>query len=184
MSSSQNTLAAGNIYPAARLMKQYMLIERRLYGYVISSVPNWADVDDIVQEIVGVMWLKYNTFTPDTNFWAWALQITRYQIMAYRQKKRTETRHFSAQTFALIQDDLMEDVQKDDYRRDALRVCIAKLKKDDRQLLQQRYQEGGSVKKFAKQIQKNVNTLYKLLNRIHIQLHNCVLRSLSQEESQ
>ncbi len=165
-----------------RFMRLYMSMERRICGFVISAVPNWSDVDDLVQEIAGVMWSKFDDFEPGTDFAAWSLTITRYQIMAYRQKTRATVRQFSDRTIEAIQESAVSDMQTDDVRRDALRECVKKLKDRDRKILQLRYETGGSIRRLAERIDLSVNTLYKLLNRVHNQLYHCIMRNIPTEE--
>ncbi|MBI9016187.1 MAG: sigma-70 family RNA polymerase sigma factor [Phycisphaerae bacterium] len=163
-----------------QFMRQYVAMQRRLCGFVVSSVPNWTDIDDIMQEIVVVLWSKYDTFVPGTDFAAWSLKIARLQIMAYRQKKGM--RQFKSETLEAIQDTAIEDMGKDDFRRDALRGCLGKLKEKEHKILQMRYEIGGSIKSVANEIGISVHTLYKLLGRLHAQLFECINRTIAQEE--
>ena len=164
-----------------QFMKLYMACQRRLYGFVISLVPNWSDVDDIVQETTSVMWAKFDEFKPGTDFSAWALAIARYQVMSYRQRTKVKRRRFSDRTIEAISDIAVSTNQQEQDRRDALRKCLDKLKEKDRGILKLRYEVDASIKSVADRIGLSVNTLYKNLSRIHIQLFNCVNRTMLQE---
>ena len=164
-----------------QFMKLYMACQRRLYGFVISLVPNWSDVDDIVQETVSVMWAKFDEFKPGTDFSAWALAIARYQVMSYRQRAKVNRRRFSDRTIDTISNLAISTTQEEQDRRDALRKCLDKLKAKDRGMLKLRYEVDTSIKSLADRIGLSVNTLYKSLSRIHIQLFNCVNRTMLRE---
>ncbi len=158
----------------------YLANERRIYGFIMALVPNWADADDILQETTKVMWSKFNTFTPGTNFLSWALKIAKFQVLSYLGKKRGDKLRF--------QDDLIEAIAQDASSfdqtdlRDSLRDCIGKLAKNDRQLLELRYENNANPQKVAQHIGKGVDSVYKALTRIHNQLFYCIKRKISMEQ--
>ena len=165
-----------------RFMKLYMSVQRRLFGFVLSLVPNSSDADDIVQETVSIMWSKFDEFEPGTNFAAWALCIARYQVLTYRKRKKTKQRRFSEQAIEAIQDiSDSNGVQGEEYL-DTLHRCLKKLKDNERKILYFRYEVGATLRTVAERTSLNINTLYSTLSRIHTALLNCIRRSIAQEE--
>ncbi|MBN2514286.1 MAG: hypothetical protein JXB18_15210, partial [Sedimentisphaerales bacterium] len=86
-----------------QFMTLYMGVQRRLFGYVLSHIPNSSDADDIVQETVSIMWSEFDKYKTGTNFAAWALCIARYQILSYRKQITKKNRLFSSQAIEAIQ---------------------------------------------------------------------------------
>ncbi len=162
-------------------MKLYLVTQPRLYGYVISLVPNWSDVDDIVQETSSLMWAKFDQFEPGTDFAAWALKIARFQVMAYRQTHGSRQRRFSSEAADRIEEITTMEKEKEDIRRHVLRQCLGKLKDKDRLLLNLKYEDGVTMKNVAMRTGQNINTLYKALNRIHTVLLQCIRRTIKYE---
>lgn len=164
-------------------MKLYLATQPRLYGYVISLVPNWSDVDDIVQETSSLMWAKFDQFELGTDFAAWALTIARFQVMAYRQTHCSRQRRFSDEAAERIEELVVLEIEKEDARRYALRRCLGKLKDNDRVLLNLKYQDGVTMKDVTVRTGQNLNTLYKALNRIHTVLLQCIRRTIKYERA-
>lgn len=161
-----------------RFMKLYMTIQRRLYGYAISLIPDAGAVDDIVQEAVTVMWKQFDEFEPGTDFLAWAFCITRNQIFKYIKQRQKHKRRFCLEAMQAIEEVIDHNPQKPDDRFDALRKCLTRLPEKDRQLLVLRYEVGATLKTVSQRIEQSVNTLYSRLYKIRITLLNCIERTL------
>ena len=42
--------------------------QSELYGYIFAVVRNWEDADDLFQSVSLVLWRKFESFRPDSNF--------------------------------------------------------------------------------------------------------------------
>ncbi len=160
-------------------MMLYMSVQRRLYGYVMSSIPNPSDADDLVQETVSIMWSEFDKFQPGTNFAAWALCIARYQIMSYRKQITKKKRVFSEQAMEAIQEVAETTSNLEQERQKALQHCLDKLGEKERKILSFRYEIGATLRTVSEQLNINNNTLYNVLGRIHITLLNCVRKNMA-----
>ena len=166
-----------------RFMKLYTAVQRRLYGYVMSLMPDSCDVDDIIQETLAVMWKHFDTFTPGTDFAAWALCIAKHQVYNYIQRKKNRRKVFSPKTLKEIEAVAEQKTKEMDVRMDALRRCLQKLTDRDRQILALRYEVGATLKNVSDRIEKSVNTLYKRLYKIRISLLCCIQKTLQREDA-
>jgi RNA polymerase sigma-70 factor, ECF subfamily len=164
-----------------RFMKLYTAVQRRLYGYIISLIPEVAPVEDIIQETVAVMWKQFDEFEPGTDFAAWACSVARNQIYNYIKVRQKQKKHFSSQTIEAIEEVIQQESQKADQRFDALRKCIGRLSDKDRQLLVLRYETGATLKTVSQRVEQSVNTLYSRLYKIRIVLLSCVEKTVAQE---
>ena len=61
-----------------------------------------------------------------------------------------------------------------DWRFEALGDCYRKLSKEDRRLLDARYQAGSTVEAIAAAAGRSVHSVYRALRRIHTSLFDCV----------
>ena len=166
----------------AEFMRLFLSNERRIYGLIFSLVPDWADADDLMQEVSTVLWRKFGEFEPGTNFSAWALKIARFQVLAYRKKQRVERARLSDRTVEQLADRaLMRASEPVDGRREALKRCLGRLRDQDRQLIQLKYNPGATTKSVAETVGKSIHAVYKGLNRVHSQLLDCVTNSMKLE---
>ena len=165
MSSEQN----GESFTTLLLQNQ-----KRIYGLILSLVPNSSEADDIMQDACTVMWKKFEDFEPGTNFPAWALKIARFQVMTYFNKKRRAKAHLSDESIDLLVDEFTEMQIDKASRMEHLNECLKGLSDGNRELIFMRYKESLSVESIAEKIGKSIHALYKALNRSHAQLQRCI----------
>lgn len=164
-------------------IKLYLANERRIYGYVRALIPNWSDVDDIIQETASVMWSKFNQFEKGTNFTAWALKIAHFQVLNYYKIRKNNRLYFSQQAIASLSDKIASKNQNIDERLSILRMCLQKLHANELSLIQMRYEPGSSTKSVSQRTGKELHVLYRLFNKIHAKLLLCIRRTLSEKEA-
>jgi RNA polymerase sigma-70 factor (ECF subfamily) len=161
-------------------IKLYLANERRIYGFVRALIPNWNDVDDIIQETASVMWSKFDQFEKGTNFSAWALKIAHNQVLNYCKSRKKDRLCFSETALEGIANKSMHHVQNTDERLSLLRICLQKLQAAELSLIQMRYEPGGSTKSVSQQTGKNLHVLYRHLNKIHAKLLMCIRRTMTE----
>lgn len=163
-------------------IKLYLANERRIYGFVRALIPNWNDVDDIIQETASVMWSKFDQFEKGTNFSAWALKIAHNQVLNYCKTRKKDRLCFSETALEGIASKSMNDIQNTDERLSLLRKCLQKLQSGELSLIQMRYEPGGSTKSVSQQTGKNLHVLYRHLNKIHAKLLMCIRRTMAERD--
>jgi RNA polymerase sigma-70 factor (ECF subfamily) len=77
---------------------------------------------------------------------------------------------------SLVAETAMSLKAEQDVRGDALEQCMKKLPVRDRELLEARYEEGGSVETAAERNGRSLEAAYKALARIRRVLLECVNR--------
>lgn len=164
-------------------LRLYQANERRIYGFLLTLVPDWAQAEDLMQETTLVLWSKFAEFEPGTDFAAWALCIARYQVMQYRKRRRAQRIQFSDEVLEAIAERVCATTENFDVRRDALRDCLGKLTERDQELLRLRYGLDATVKSVAERVGRGIDAVYKALNRIHVQLLHCIRKTLTTEDS-
>ena len=154
-----------------RLWTQY---HRDVERYVFSMLPRPADASEVVQEVSVRLWEKWDSYDQDRPFLPWAMRFAYLQVLKWRQGKAREKLIFS--------DDLLSQINAtNDYeeplmeaRRKTLTLCLEKLNKDDRRIVELRYGRHGAIKEEAKRTGVKMHKLYYALERIRIQLLNCI----------
>ncbi|MBN2211687.1 MAG: sigma-70 family RNA polymerase sigma factor [Sedimentisphaerales bacterium] len=155
---------------------------QRIYAYIITSLHNFSDADDVMQETSAMMWQKFDEFRPGTDFVAWGIRIAQLKCLALKRKMRNQRLEFHPETEqAVLQ--MVENHHKDiDKRLKLLQRCLAKLGLRDQQFLQLRYEENMTQKKIAQRIGVTVHTVCRNFARIHDILLRCVRRNMVAEE--
>jgi RNA polymerase sigma-70 factor (ECF subfamily) len=150
--------------------------QSRLYAFILSLLCEPESAAEVLQETNLVLWKKAGQFEIGTNFMAWAFRISRYQVMAYRQRQGRDRHIFDdealnevAATFERQDDDL-------DDRLPTLAGCIKDLPADGRNLLKQRYRDGAAVKEIASQLGQSANRVAVRLHRLRAALMECIRR--------
>lgn len=158
-----------------------MANQNRVYAYVLVFVPHGPDADDIMQETASVMWEKFETFTPGTDFARWAKKIAYHKILDHRKKRGRHRVVFSDELLNLLAEEAEAVLDQTDPRLEALKFCLKRLSDRDRSLVRLHYEEGVAIKGMAEQANRSVQGLYKVMVRIHNRLRDCVnLRLTSQ----
>lgn len=157
--------------------------ERRIYAYILSLVPNWADADEIFQETNVRLWRDFAEFEPGTNFAAWAIRVAYYQVLTWRKRAARDQLIFDddmVQSIACRHEALIPFAES---RHRALGDCIKELTTQSRELLVLCYAPGARVKAVAENLGRTGPAVYKALQRIRASLKTCIERRMNMESA-
>lgn len=150
-------------------------------------LPNYQDVNDVLQDVNLKLWERQATFEIGSNFGAWACTLARYSILSHRAKlKRQNWLLFSDELVEKLAEPPSADVSPSylSGKRTALHYCMKKLKPKELELLQARYDGDISVVEHAEKVGTTAQSLRVVLHRIRMGLKECVRsRQLLEGES-
>ena len=152
--------------------------QRRIYGYIASLLPNWADAEDVFQETCMLLWQKIDDYEPGSSFHAWAFRVAFNKILQHRQLEGKHALRYSAEFLEMVDKSLQVNAPAQDLRFKALADCFLKLRAEDQDLLHRRYQLGATTKQVASELGRSIHAIYRSLNRIHAILMECVKRNI------
>lgn len=161
--------------PEANFMRLFVTHEPVLRAYARSMLPDWASVDDAIQEASVTMWQKLEQLDTEDGFLPWAKVILRYKCLQLVERLRREKPLLSDEVLRLLADEA--DRSTPDglaTLRGALELCLGEFSEPHQQLLLAPYVEAGRVKGLAEQTGKSANALYKLLGRLREKLSSCI----------
>lgn len=161
-----------------RFTRLLMANQRRIYAFVLSLVHDPVMADDVLQEVSGVLWRKFDEFRDQTDFAAWAMSTARLSVFEWRRRQAKLPLSLSDEEMACLADDAAELCGEFETRRAALRECLHKLGEKERQLLHSRYFLQQSVAEMATQAGYTPRAIYKALDKIHAVLLRCIRRNL------
>ena len=163
-------------------LRLLMTHQRRVYAFILTMVPNHGDAEDLFQETVLLMWSKFDSFTPGTNFAAWGYAIARYQILSVRKRHATRGALFGEAAAELLHSESDRFLEQTDLRMQALQHCLKKLDPKDYELIRLRYRDEVAIASIAQRMGRSVQGIYKRIVRIHDALLRCVRKALNEEE--
>jgi RNA polymerase sigma-70 factor, ECF subfamily len=150
----------------------------QIYGFILMLSVNRGDAEDVFQDTSVILWQKFDTYEPGTNFRAWACRIAFYQVQNHR-RTASRLKTISDEAFEALAADALAFVEKPDIRGEALDECLEKLAQRDRRLLEQKYFGQLSTAQIAEQRAQSTHSIYRALTRIHRQLLQCMERALA-----
>lgn len=150
-----------------------------LKGFLHALTGDRAAADDLFQEVFLVVTEKAATFTPGSDFLAWARAIARFKVMSYHARRRGQARHLDAETIELLSADPAPLDDGWEAHREALRACIERLAPAARHLLDQRYFAERLPHDIAQAEGRSVNAVAVALAKTLNFLRDCAGRRLS-----
>lgn len=155
--------------------------EHRIASYVFSLVPNRADAEDIVQDVSVVLWEKFESFTPGTDFAAWGCRIAFLTVLDYRRLKPRPL-ELSDEVVNKVSENYLQLGATIDAEQKMLLRCIDELADDQRKLVCQRHFPGNTLKVMADMFGISIPTLRKRLRATYGLLMGCIKRKLQEED--
>ena len=162
----------------------YAANQRRLYGYIVTLVPNRSDAEEVFDQTTLVLWEKWSQFDPARSFISWASGVAHYEVLKYRAKPERRWEGLTEQAIVTVSEERDRLQHILDQRSKALVRCIEQLKEWQRQLLETCYSSAMSIAAVAQQLGKTPNAISLRLRRIRELLHGCVDRAVQLEEPQ
>lgn len=181
MINSSNTCPSGepHVNNHVEFVRLWTAAAPRVHAYIVALVLNWADAEDLLQDVGVTAWEKFEEFDPGRDFVAWACGIARNKVLSYRQKSH----HRLVQSEELVER-IEQVTQSEPYslevQREALHRCLDRLTEAQRRLLVLHETPGISLKSVARESGQSIQALYKSVQRIRVRLFDCVTRRLSE----
>ncbi len=155
--------------------------ERALSLYVHSLVPRDSAAEDILQQTKLLLWKHFDDFEIGTNFLAWARKTAFHQILTHRRLKKREhlpLDEVSLEALGAVVSELAGEIPQ---RHEALRLCLARLPKEHRQLVLLRYFEDLEIEQVAERVKRTEAAVYRALSRVRMNLLDCVQKQIASE---
>lgn len=150
-----------------------------LWGFLLSLMPGHPDVADVLQKTNVVLWTKREQFTPGTDFKAWAFTVARFEMLGhFKTLKRQPCFVFDDDLIEQLAEEAPSSLTASQPRLEALEHCLGQLRPKDRELLEHRYHERGSIESYAQQCGRSISALSVTLFRLRAALRRCVQQQL------
>lgn len=155
--------------------------EPALRRFVRTLLPEWSDVDEVMQRTALAAWRKFGQFDPATDFLKWGLVIARFEALAFRRAMGRDRLVFSESFLEKLAEEAEDETEVAGREERALEGCLQKLSPERRELVLKAYADGTDQRDVAAAIGKTPAAFYMLLARIRRDLADCIERTLKQE---
>jgi RNA polymerase sigma-70 factor, ECF subfamily len=162
-----------------RLLTQH---DRNILLFILSLVPNWTDAEEIQQETNVKLWQEFGKFRLGSDFGAWARTIARYEVLTFRERSRREWLRTSPRFLELVAAEAEATADRPVARQAALAECVEQLSAFGRELLRLHYTLGWKVREIAEKLRSTSDAVYKALQRVRVELRQCIDRKLGDGE--
>lgn len=159
-----------------RVQQLFVLHQGALKAFVLALWPDFAEADDVMQEVFLVITRKAADFQPESNFLSWARTIARYEVWTARRKKERSQ----------IQPEVLEALQAacpegfaSGHKLHALAQCMGQLAPKAQEIMQLRYQHEHGPGEIAKRLCRSVNSINVALAKARVALRECMERQLN-----
>jgi len=149
-----------------------------LLAFISAAVTDFADAEDILQEVATAAVRKFEEYEPSRPFVAWAIGIARFEILRYCRERGTDRVQFVADSLEWIANAFEAIAPELDERRQALVDCLKRLQQRSRLVLEKRYREGLSVRAIAENSAMTPGNISVILHRTHQTLRKCIEHNL------
>jgi RNA polymerase sigma-70 factor (ECF subfamily) len=148
--------------------------QTKILAFILSLVPNISDAEDIYQETVSTMWDKISAFEKGTDFVAWGVTIAKYKVLEFRTKHKRSKMVFTEKILEQLEPSAKSKISDIKDHLDALKTCVKKLSKNEKNLLKMRYEQDLSFQKMALRVGKTSPAVFRIMAIIHSRLALCI----------
>ena len=151
-----------------------------LLRYAMSLLGNRHDAEDVLQRASVVMWRRFATFEPGTDFIAWATTVAFYEVRNFQRVTGRCRLEFDDELMHTLAAERVEHVRQWSHRNEALELCVEKLDSASRALVDAIYTDDMPVYEVARQQGCAAKTLHNKLSFIRRLLAECVQHRLTE----
>lgn len=157
--------------------------QQAVQAYVLSIEPNFADAQDIVQQVFLTVSRKAMTWTAGTDFLSWACTVARYETLHFQRTRARRVGRLDEDVIELLHAGEVHDETLFQREVAAMQRCLDKLPPRARQLVSMRYHSAQMPEEIAPIVGWTVNSVRVALSRARDALRKCMEQQLSGSEA-
>jgi RNA polymerase sigma-70 factor, ECF subfamily len=157
-----------------QFLRLFLEVQPRIYGYIRTMIFHRADAEDVLQNVAGVLWAKFDEFRPGTQFDQWASAVAYNQVRSYFLKRRRDRLVFSDDVLSLIDDKAAMESRTLGEFQDSLQECLEELTEQEKQLVHLRFEPEATNRAVAAKVGRSEAAVSRALHRIYALLLDCV----------
>jgi RNA polymerase sigma-70 factor (ECF subfamily) len=150
-----------------------------LEAFCHAQLGHRQDVQEVLQATCVKLWEKSADWNPDTAFLPWAFAVARFTALSHIRDKMRDRLVFDEDVVLAMAEETEVVAGQFEARREALGECLQKVKPEQRDLLQEHYIAGRSVRELSSTTGRSESAVKMILLRLREQLSICIERQLS-----
>ena len=152
--------------------------QRKVEAYVYSLIPDYHQVDDIVQNVAVAVVRKRSEYDPLRPFMSWVLQFAKFEVLKHRRSRARDRLFFSDELVQQLAD-AYERYETDlADRRQAFAECVQQVKGRAHRALELKYAQQFSSEQIAEQLGIAAGAARMLLHRTRKSIQDCVAQRM------
>ena len=176
MAESWNLAEAERPDHTVRVQQLFVRHQSNLKAFILSLRPDFAEAEDILQEVFLVITRKAGDFHEGSNFMSWALTIARFKVMEASRRRSSDSALSEEVLNALSNECPAEELCED--RATAVRTCLEKLAPRLQEVMKLRYFSEHGPGEIARLLAWTPNSVNVALSKARKLMHGCVNRQL------
>jgi len=149
-----------------------------LEAFCHAQLGHRQDAQEVLQATCVKLWEKSADWDPDTEFLPWAFAVARFTVLSHIRDKMRDRLIFDEDVVLAMAEETETVAEQFEDRREALGECLQKVKPEQRDLLQQHYTVGRSVRELSEATGRSESAVKMILLRLREQLSACIERQL------
>jgi RNA polymerase sigma-70 factor, ECF subfamily len=159
------------------------LHQGKLFAYIATLLPRWADVEDVLQRTSIVLWRKFDQFDTSTDFIRWACTVAYWESLNYLKQEGRRRQVFQEAVLEKLARTRIAHGDLLEKRHLSIDDCVDKLSPSDREIIHRYYYQGRkTAADVARELGRPTDTILHALVRIRGSLQRCIDEATSLEE--
>jgi len=148
-------------------------------AYITANVIDLHHAEDLIQETAKAVAESFSGYDKTRPFTPWVLAIARNQLLKY-YRTRSRDRMVLSETALTSVGGALERIEHEaEDRRQALRICLERIRGRSRRVLEMRYEEDMKTREIGDRLGIAASTVSVMLFRIRAILEKCIRRQLA-----
>jgi RNA polymerase sigma-70 factor, ECF subfamily len=152
-------------------------------AYITANVIDLHHAEDLIQETAKAVAESFSSYDNSRPFTPWVLAIARNQILKYYRTRSRDRIVLSESALVSIGGALERIEYEAEDRRQALRICLERIRGRSRKVLEMRYESDMKTKEIGDSLGIAASTVSVMLFRIRAILEKCIRLQLARETS-
>ncbi|MFN0074951.1 MAG: sigma-70 family RNA polymerase sigma factor [Prosthecobacter sp.] len=145
-----------------------------LEAFCHAQLANRQDAQEALQSTCVKLWEKSAEWNPETEFLPWAFAVARFTVLSHIRDRMRDRLVFDEEVMLAMADETERAAAQFEDRREALGACLQKLKPEQRDLLQEHYIAGRSIRELSTATGRSESAVKMILLRLREQLSACI----------
>ena len=149
-----------------------------LEAFCHAQLAHRQDAQEALQATCVKLWEKSGEWNPETEFLPWAFAVARFTVLSHLRDRMRDRLVFGEDVVLAMAEETETAAAQFEDRREALGTCLQKLNPEQRDLLQELYMAGRTVRELSGATGRSESAVKMILLRLREQLSACIERQL------